>query len=84
MDRMPEPGDLIPYSFTAMPGRCCRLIYSPQLQATHCYQAPAWKGIGTKGKSWYVEACTEHAPKIPLIKESSGSSWCRLVGWPDW
>jgi hypothetical protein len=63
---MPEPGDLLPYSFTAIPGRCCRMIYSPQLQATHCYQPPAWKGIwkDRKGKSWYVEACADHAPKV--------------------
>jgi hypothetical protein len=62
---MPQPGDVIPYSFTAQPGRCCRMIYSGQLQADHCSQPPAWKGIwrDRKGKSWYVEACAEHAPK---------------------
>jgi hypothetical protein len=64
--RMPVPGDLIPYSFTAQPGRCCRLVYSDQLQATHCYEKPAWKGIWKDrlGKSHYVEACGEHAPKV--------------------
>jgi hypothetical protein len=37
-----------------------------QLQATHCYEPPAWKGIwpDRKGRSWYVEACAQHAPKV--------------------
>src|ERR1019366_261750 len=63
---MPQPGDPIPYSFSVRPRRCYRLVYSAQLQATHCRQPPAWKGIwkDAKGKSWYVEACREHAPKV--------------------
>ena len=34
------------------------MVYSHQLQATHCRQEPAWKGIWTdrKGNGWYVEA----------------------------
>jgi hypothetical protein len=61
---MPQPGDLIT-AFSVRRGRCFRMIYDPKLQATHCRQAPAWKGIwrDAKGKSWYVEACREHAPK---------------------
>jgi hypothetical protein len=41
------------------------MIYSAQLQATHCQQPPAWKGVwrDAKGRSHYVEACREHAPK---------------------
>ena len=37
-----------------------------QLQADHCPQEPAWRGIWTdrKGKGWYVDACREHAPKL--------------------
>ena len=63
---LPESCDLILYSFMATPGRCLRMIYSPQLQATHCYEPPAWKGIwkDRKGKSRYAEACTSHAPKL--------------------
>ena len=55
---MPEPGDLHRGFFIA-PGRCFRMGYSDQLQATHCYEKPAWKGIwkDRKGKRWYVEAC---------------------------
>jgi hypothetical protein len=32
----------------------------------HCRQPPAWKGLwrDRTGKSWYVEACGYHAPKI--------------------
>jgi hypothetical protein len=64
MDRMPRPGDLVPHSFAPLPGRCHKLIYSPQIQAMHCPDPPAWKGIwkDRKGRSWYVEACAEHAP----------------------
>lgn len=62
---MPQPGDLIPYSFTAEPGRCLRMVYSPQLQATHCAEPPVWKEPwkDRKGKVHQVEACGEHAPK---------------------
>ena len=61
---MPEPGDPIPHSFTR-PGRCYRLVYSTQLQATHCSQPPAWKGPwqDATGRHWHVQACREHAPK---------------------
>jgi hypothetical protein len=67
MDRMPEPGDYFT-TFSPQPGRCHKMVYSPQLHATHCYEPPAWKGIrkDRKGKSWYVEACQEHAPKMGL------------------
>jgi len=65
MDGMPQPGEPCP-GFIAEPGRCWRMLYSHQLQATHCRQEPAWKGIWTdrKGKGWYVEACRQHAPKL--------------------
>jgi hypothetical protein len=62
---MPQPGDLIT-AFSPQPGRCFRMVQSRQLQATHCPEPPAWKGIWTdvKGRSWYVEACRGHAPKV--------------------
>jgi hypothetical protein len=64
MDRMPEPGDLIT-AFVPQPGRCFRMVYSRQLQATHCRQPPAWKGQWRDAKgTWYVEACRTHAPKV--------------------
>jgi hypothetical protein len=44
------------------------MIYSDQLQATHCDEPPAWKGVwrDAKGKRWYVEACRKHSPKVAL------------------
>ncbi len=65
VDSMPEPGDLVE-AFSPLPDRCFRMVQSRQLQATHCRQAPEWKGIWTdrKGNSWYVEACRVHAPKV--------------------
>jgi hypothetical protein len=62
---MPEPGDLIA-AFSPQPGRCFRMVVGHQLQADHCRQPPAWKGIWTdaKGKSWYVESCRTHAPLV--------------------
>jgi hypothetical protein len=62
---MPQPGDLLT-AFSPQPGRCHKMVYSRQLQATHCRLPPVWKGIfrDAKGKSWYVEACAEHAPKV--------------------
>jgi hypothetical protein len=44
MDPMPQPGDLID-AFSPQPGRCFRMVQLVQLQATHCYEPPAWKGI---------------------------------------
>jgi hypothetical protein len=46
MDRMPEPGDLIA-AFTPPPGRCFRMLQGHQLQADHCRQPPARKGVLT-------------------------------------
>jgi hypothetical protein len=62
---MPEPGDLIE-AFSPLPDRCFRMIQSRQLQATHCRGEPAWKGVwkDRSGRSWYVEGCREHAPKV--------------------
>ena len=69
---MPAPGDLHGGFFVA-PGRCFRMVYSDQLQATHCYEKPAWKGVwrDVKGMSHYVEACREHAPKVRASSSSS-------------
>lgn len=62
---MPELGDLNA-AFGPQPGRCFRMIQSRQLPATHRNERPAWKGVGgdRTGRSWYVEARGEHAPKV--------------------
>jgi hypothetical protein len=69
---MPEPGDLID-AFSPLPGRCFRMVQSVQGQATHCRQEPAWKGQwrDAKGKSWYVESCRRHAPKLTSAASES-------------
>ena len=61
----PSPGTSSPPS-APQPGRCFRMVQSVQLQATHCRQEPAWKGVwrDRAGRSWYVEACREHAPRV--------------------
>ena len=71
MGPRPESGDLIA-AFSPQPGRCIQMVQSRQLQATHCWQKPTWKGIWTDrmGNSWYVEVCREHAPK--LTNDASG------------
>jgi hypothetical protein len=43
MDPMPEPGDVCP-GFVAEAGECWRMVYSRQLQATHCAETPSWTG----------------------------------------
>ena len=65
MDRQPHPGDLIT-AFSPQPGRCFRMVQSEQLQATHCYEPPVWRGKwqDAKGHWWWVEACRAHAPRI--------------------
>jgi hypothetical protein len=42
------------------------MVNSEQLQATHCYEPPAWKGIrkDRMGRSHYVEAYAKHALKV--------------------
>ena len=49
--QMPHPGDNSPGFFVA-PGRCFRMIYSAQLQSTHCYEPAPWRGrlVDAKGK----------------------------------
>jgi hypothetical protein len=78
---MPQPGDLIT-AFSVQPGRCFRMIYDHKLQATHCLQPPAWKGVwrDAKGKSWYAEACREHAPKAKPSTGGTTSAVSLLVG----
>jgi hypothetical protein len=61
---MPQPGDVIT-AFSIRPGHCFRMVYDYKLQHTHCRQPPAWKGVwkDAAGRSHYVQACREHAPK---------------------
>ena len=56
VDPKTEPGDLIT-AISPQAGRCFRMVYSTQLQSTHCYEPPAWKGVwkDRAGRSWYVK-----------------------------
>jgi hypothetical protein len=59
---VPEPGDRSP-GFIVEPGRCWALVYSTQLQSTHCDERPTWtrRWRSPKGdKSWLVRACPAH------------------------
>ncbi len=59
---LPSPGDPCP-GFIAEPGRCWQMIYSRQLQATHCHEEPSWTGrwFTPNGDRWFrVWACPEH------------------------
>jgi hypothetical protein len=59
---MPEPGDLSP-GFFICNGRCFRLVYSPQIQSTHCSAPALWSGRWKdgKGKEHRAWACERHA-----------------------
>jgi hypothetical protein len=65
MDNMPEPGELSP-GFFVQEGRCFRMIYSAQLQSTHCYKPAPWRGrwADAKGKVHLVWACEGHAEEL--------------------
>jgi hypothetical protein len=56
----PCPGDPCP-GFTAEPGRCWRMVYSKQLQATHCAGAPSWTGrwFSPRGDRWFRVGLSE-------------------------
>jgi len=69
---MPVPGDPVPRSFIAQPGRCFRLVYSAQLQATHCREEPSWTGrwFNLRGDRWWrVWACQDHLDGLTGLRE---------------
>jgi hypothetical protein len=74
--QMPQPGDLIT-AFSVQVGRCFRMVYSEQLQATHCYQTPEWKGPwrDVKGRSWYVEGMPGARAEGQPVKASAAKTW---------
>ena len=65
MGELIRPGDALT-SFFVSPGRFFRMVYSKQLQATHCYEATEWRGRFTdaKGKVHRVWACEGHAGEL--------------------
>jgi hypothetical protein len=68
---MPQPGDPCP-GFIAQPGRCWQMIYSRQLQATHCDEPPSWTGrwFTPRGDRWFrVWACSDHLDGLTGLRE---------------
>jgi hypothetical protein len=71
---IPRPGDIHP-GFTAEPGRCWRMVYTKQLQATHCRQPPEWTGrwFSPRGDRWWgVWACPEHLDGLTGLRQLGG------------
>lgn len=62
---MGQPGDPLDAFFVA-PGRCFRMVLSPELQASHCSQPVAWRGRwkDAKGRWYRVEACEMHGGEL--------------------
>jgi hypothetical protein len=75
---MPEPGDPCP-GFVAQPDQCWRMVYSRQLQATHCQDNPTWTGrwFSPKGDRWWrVWSCPDppgRADGVAGVRPSKGS-----------
>ena len=71
MNGMPAPGDPCP-GFIAEHGRCWQMVYSRQMQATHCQERPSWTGRWfTPGADrWFgVWACPEHLDGLTGLRE---------------
>jgi hypothetical protein len=71
MTGMPQPGDLSP-GFFVSPGRCFRLVMSPQLQSTHCAEPAPWQGRwkDARGKVHQAWACEHHAGALDGVRMS--------------
>ena len=66
-----RPGDPCP-GFTAEAGRCWRMVYSKQLQATHYAGVPTWTGrwFSPRGDRWFrVWSCPDHLEGLTGLRE---------------
>jgi hypothetical protein len=71
MARTPQPGDPCP-GFIAQAGRCWQMVYSRQMQATHCVETPSWTGrwFSPRGDRWFrVWACPDHLCGLTGLQE---------------
>ena len=71
MSPMPEPGEPCP-GFIAKPGRCWQMLFSRQMQATHCREAPSWTGrwFSPKGdRRLRVWSCPSHLDELTALRE---------------
>ena len=70
----PRPGDVSP-GIMAKPERCWRMVYSEQLQGTHCDRTPSWTGrhFSPKGDRWWrVWACRVHLDGLTGVRQFGG------------
>jgi hypothetical protein len=71
VDRMPEPGDPVPNSFTTQPDRCWCMVYDHNLQAAHCRGSIEWYGrrfAPSRKRWWRVAACEAHTEGLTGLK----------------
>jgi hypothetical protein len=67
---MPLAGDVCP-GFITQPDRCWRMVYSDQLQPSHCELEVGWRGWWTapSGKrKWEVSCCDEHRAGLEGVR----------------
>lgn len=67
----PYPTDNGPAPFIVEVDRCWRMVYSEQLQATHCATPAAWTGRhrSPKGDRWWVVwSCDAHLEGLTGIR----------------
>ena len=72
---MPEPGEVCP-GFVAERGRCWRMVYSQQMQATHCSEAPTFTGrwfIPTGDRWFRVWASPNHLYGLTGLRQFGSS-----------
>ena len=70
----PRPGEPC-LGFLADPGRCWQMVYSQQLQPTHCRETPSWTGrwFAPKGDRWWrVWACADHLEGLTGLRQFGG------------
>jgi len=67
---MPRPGDTVGDIFFVSPGRCFRMVQSPQLQTTHCAEPAVWRGRWTdvNGRVHRVDACDVHGAVLKGLR----------------
>ena len=67
----PKPGDRCP-GFIVDHTRCWAMVYSRQLQATHCAEPRSWTGrwFSPDGSRWWrVWACPDHLDGLTGLRE---------------
>ena len=67
----PKPGGQCP-GFIVDHTRCLAMVYSEQLQATHCAEPLSWTGrwFSSRGDRWWrVWSCPDHLEGLTGLKE---------------